>query len=147
MSDLASIFLLSLLAMFNPTLLAAVTVMMLLPNPKKLMLGYLLGAYLTSITARPADRLLPARVGDVESTAHTLSPIEDIVVGLIALLVAYVLGSGRDARLQERRRRRKEAKKTAEEARNPCPNGCSAGARPGSPSPSASSSPFPASPT
>ena len=36
--------------MFNPTLLAAVTVMMLLPNPKKLMLGYLLGAYLTSIT-------------------------------------------------------------------------------------------------
>ena len=50
MSDLASIFLLSLLAMFNPTLLAAVTVMMLLPNTKKLMLGYLLGAYVTSIT-------------------------------------------------------------------------------------------------
>ena len=51
MSDLGSIFLLSLLAMFTPTLLAAVTVMMLLPNPKRLMLGYLLGAYLTSITA------------------------------------------------------------------------------------------------
>ena len=50
MGDLGSIFLLSLLAMFNPTLLAAVTVMLLLPNPKKLMLGYLLGAYLTSIT-------------------------------------------------------------------------------------------------
>jgi hypothetical protein len=32
LSDLASIFLLSLLAMFNPTLLAAVSVMMLLPN-------------------------------------------------------------------------------------------------------------------
>ena len=49
-SDLVSIFLLSLLAMFNPTLLAAVTVMLLLPNPKRLMFGYLLGAYLTSIT-------------------------------------------------------------------------------------------------
>lgn len=36
--------------MFNPTLLAAVTMMLLLPNPKRLMPGYLLGAYTTSIT-------------------------------------------------------------------------------------------------
>jgi Sap-like sulfolipid-1-addressing protein len=108
-SDLGSIFLLSLLAMFTPTLLAAVTVMMLLPNPKKLMLGYLLGAYTTSITA--GLLIVFSLHGPAsESTAHTLGPIEDIVVGLVALLVAYVLGSGRDARLQERRRRRKEAK-------------------------------------
>jgi hypothetical protein len=33
-SDLVHVFLLSLVAMFNPTLLAAVTVMLLLPNPK-----------------------------------------------------------------------------------------------------------------
>lgn len=109
MSDLASIFLLSLLAMFTPTLLAAVTVMMLLPNPKKLMLGYLLGAYTTSITL---GLLIVFSLHGAESvsTAHTLGPVEDIVVGLLALLVAYVLGNGRDARLQERRRRRKEAK-------------------------------------
>jgi hypothetical protein len=44
-SDLTDVFLLSLLAMFNPTLLAAVTVMLLLPNPKRRMFGYLLGAY------------------------------------------------------------------------------------------------------
>ena len=49
-NDLLDIFLLSLLAMLNPTLLAAVTVMLLLPNPKRLMFGYLLGAYTTSIT-------------------------------------------------------------------------------------------------
>jgi hypothetical protein len=49
-SDLVDIFLLSLVAIFNPTLLAAVTIMMLIPNPKRLMLGYLLGAYTTSIT-------------------------------------------------------------------------------------------------
>ena len=36
-SQLLDIFLLSLLAMFNPSLLAAVTVMLLLPNPKRLM--------------------------------------------------------------------------------------------------------------
>jgi hypothetical protein len=112
-SDLASIFLLSLLAMFTPTLLAAVTVMMLLPNPKRLMLGYLLGAYTTSITAGLLI-VFSLHGSASESTAHTMGPIEDIVVGLVALLVAYLLGSGRDARLQERRRRRKEAKETAE---------------------------------
>ena len=36
--------------MFNPTLLAAVTLMLLTENPKRLMLGYLLGAYTASIT-------------------------------------------------------------------------------------------------
>ncbi len=34
-SDLLDVFLLSLLAMFNPSLLAAVTVMLLLPDPKR----------------------------------------------------------------------------------------------------------------
>jgi hypothetical protein len=108
--DLASIFLLSLLAMFNPTLLAAVTVMLLLPSPKKLMFGYLMGAYLTSITL---GLLIVFSLNDTESVSsakHSLSPIEDIVVGLIALLVAYVLGSERAEPWRERRRRRKQRK-------------------------------------
>jgi hypothetical protein len=111
-SDLASIFLLSLLAMFTPTLLAAVTVMMLLPNPKKLMLGYLLGALLTSITAGLLIVFTLHGSASVSTAKHTLGPIEDVVVGLVALLVAYVLGGGHDERLQERRRRRKEKKGT-----------------------------------
>lgn len=110
MSDLGSIFLLSLLAMFTPTLLAAVTVMMLLPNPKKLMLGYLLGAYTTSITLGLLIVFSLHGSAGVSTAKHTLGPVEDIVIGLVALLVAFVLGSGRDARLQERRRRRREAK-------------------------------------
>jgi hypothetical protein len=112
-SDLASIFLLSLLAMFTPTLLAAVTVMMLLPNPKKLMFGYLLGALLTSITAGLLIVFALHGSESVSTAKHTLGPVEDLVVGLVALLVAYVLGSGRDERLQERRRRRKEDKEAA----------------------------------
>jgi hypothetical protein len=110
--DLGSIFLLSLLAMFTPTLLAAVTVMMLLPNPKKLMLGYLLGALLTSITAGLLI-VFSLHGSASESTAHTMGPIEDIVIGLVALLVAFVLGTGRDAPLQQRRARRQEAKEVA----------------------------------
>ncbi len=49
-SNLLEIFFLSLASMFNPSLLAVVTVMLVLPNPKRLMLGYLLGAYTTSVT-------------------------------------------------------------------------------------------------
>jgi len=44
------VLLLALAAALNPTLVAASTLMMLLPNPKRLMLGYLLGALMTSIT-------------------------------------------------------------------------------------------------
>jgi hypothetical protein len=109
-SDLASIFVLALAAMFTPTLLAAVTVMMLLPNPKKLMFGYLLGALTTSISA---GLLIVFSLNDsasVNTAKNTLGPGEDIVVGLLALLVAFVLGTGRDAPLQTRRQRRKEAK-------------------------------------
>jgi hypothetical protein len=122
LSDLASIFLLSLVAMFNPTLLAAVTVLMLLPEPKKLMLGYLLGAYTTSISLGLLI-VFSLNGSSGESTArNTLSPSEDIVVGLIALLVAFVLGTGRDARLRGRRQERKEAKREgAEEAKESWP--------------------------
>jgi hypothetical protein len=119
--DLTSVFLLSLLAMFNPTLLAAVTVMMLLPNPKKLMLGYLLGAYTTSISLGLLIVFSLNGSGSVETARNTLSPCEDIVVGLLALLVAFVLGTGRDARLQERRHRRKAAKESSGAAKESWP--------------------------
>jgi hypothetical protein len=45
-----TVFVLSLTAALNPTLLTAVTVMLTLPNPKRLLSGYLLGAALTAIT-------------------------------------------------------------------------------------------------
>ena len=84
-SDLLDVFLLSLVAMFNPTLLAAVTVMLLLPNPRRLMLGYLLGAYTTSIAAG-ALILMSLHGSAAESTAkRRISPLEDFVVGLLVL--------------------------------------------------------------
>jgi hypothetical protein len=47
---MGQVILLSLTASLNPTLVAATTVMLLLPSPSRLMLGYLLGAHVTSIT-------------------------------------------------------------------------------------------------
>jgi hypothetical protein len=112
-SNLLDVFLLSLVAMFNPTLLAAVTVMLLLPKPKRLMFGYLLGAYTTSFAAG-ALILLSLHGSVAESTAkRTVAPWEDIVVGLLVLAFAWVLRTGRDRPFQERRRRKKDVKAKA----------------------------------
>lgn len=111
MSDAVQIFLLSLLAMFNPTLLAAVTLMLLLPNPKRLMFGYLLGAYTASISVGLAI-VFALHDSSVTSTSKsTLSPVEDVVVGSLLLLVALVLATDRDRPLRERRERRREKKR------------------------------------
>jgi Sap, sulfolipid-1-addressing protein len=109
-SDLIDVFLLSLVAMFNPTLLAAVTVMLLMPNPKRLMLGYLLGAYMTSITLGLLI-VFSLHGSSTESTSkHAVSPVEDLVVGVLCLAIAWVLRTGRDQPFQQRRRAKKDAK-------------------------------------
>jgi len=107
---MGEVILLSLTASLNPTLVAATTVMLLLPNPRRLMLGYLLGAYLTSITLGLAIVFALPNSSATNTTENTLSPAVDIALGAIALAVAFVLHSGRDQRLAERRRARKEAK-------------------------------------
>jgi hypothetical protein len=123
MSDLGTIFLLSLLAMFNPTLLAAVTLMLLTEHPKRLMLGYLLGAYTTSITVGLAIVFALHDSGAVNSSKQTIGPVEDLVIGGLLLLVGFVLGTERDQPLRERREKRKLAKqaKNGGEKKEPLP--------------------------
>ena len=115
-SDLVVIFLLSLYAMVTPAIVAAVTVMLLLPNPKRLMFGYLLGAYLTSITAGLLIVSTLHKSGAESTSRHAIGPTEDIVLGVISLAIAWVLRTHRDQPLEERRRRRKEEKIRAKEA-------------------------------
>ncbi len=109
--DLAIVFFASVLAMLNPSLLAAVTVMMLLPNPKRLMLGYLLGAYTTSIVAGLAVVFSLEGSGAVISSNHAASPAEDLAIGAVALAISLVLVFGLDAPLQRWRTHRKEGKR------------------------------------
>jgi hypothetical protein len=108
--DLADVFLLSLVALAYPTLLAAVTAMLLLPNPKRLMLGYLLGAYMTSITSGLVIAFTLHDSSAVGSARNTLSPAGDIAIGAILVVVGVVLGSEREMHLRNRRpRNRRES--------------------------------------
>jgi hypothetical protein len=104
------ILLLAFSAALNPTLLAATTVMLLLPRPRNLMLGYLLGAMMTSVSLGLVIVFSLEDSGAVEATQNTFSPAADIVLGAILLIVARALSAERDAILRERRKRRRAAK-------------------------------------
>ena len=107
---MGQVILLSLTASLNPTLVAATTVMLLLDKPAKLMLGYLLGAYLTSITLGLVIVFSASNSSTTNTTQNTLSPGVDIAFGAIALIIAWVVLSGRQERFRESRRARKAAK-------------------------------------
>ena len=87
-------FAFSLSAAFNPTLLAALMVMLLSTNAKRLMFGYLLGAYATSITAGLVIVFALPESSAISTARNTLSPAVDLALGLIALVVALVLATG-----------------------------------------------------
>ena len=107
---MGQVVLLSLTASLNPTLVAATTVMLLLDKPAKLMLGYLLGAYVTSITLGLVIVFSASNSSATNTTENTLSPAVDIALGAIALVAASVVWSGRHERFSERRQARKAAK-------------------------------------
>jgi Sap, sulfolipid-1-addressing protein len=107
---MGQIFLLSLTAALNPVLVGASTVMLLLPNPKRLMLGYLLGALMTSITLGLVIVYALKGSSAVSTTQNTVSPAVDLALGAILLVAAAVLGTGRDKQIAERGRARKGPK-------------------------------------
>jgi hypothetical protein len=105
------ILLFSLTAAFNPTLLAAVTVMLVLPSPKRLLLGYLLGAMTMSITLGLVIVLSLNGSSSTTSTAkHTINPVVDVVLGALILVVVFVVATGRDTRRRARAERKRAAR-------------------------------------
>jgi len=104
------VIVLSLTASLNPTLVGATMVMLLLPSPAKLMLGYLLGALTTSITLGLVIVFSLSNSSAASTTKNTLSPAVDIALGGLALAVAFVLHTELYERRKERRRARKQAK-------------------------------------
>lgn len=95
-------------AALNPTLLAAVTIMLTLPSPKRLLLGYLLGALVTSVTCGLVLVFVLADTSTSSTAQHSVSPVIDIVLGGLLLLAAFVVGTGRDRRRRAWSERRRE---------------------------------------
>jgi hypothetical protein len=116
---MGQILVFSFTAMANPTLVAAVTVMLLLPNPKSLMLGYLCGALITSITLGLVIVFAAEDAGVTNSAKHTINPVIDLVLGGILLVLAVVLHSGRDQPVRERRAERKREKQAGKPVKTP----------------------------
>jgi hypothetical protein len=109
---MGDIFLLSLVAAANATLIAAVAVMLFLPSPKRLLLGYLVGALLVSLTLGFLIVFVVHDSGATSTAQNSISPATDIALGLIALIVAFVLAGGHDQRMKQRRRERKGVEET-----------------------------------
>jgi hypothetical protein len=108
---MGEVILLSLTASLNPTLLAATTVMLLLDRPARLMLGYLCGALLTSITLGIVIVFSFSQSSTAETTERTISPAVDIALGVLALVLVVTLSTDRAKARSEQRKARREAKK------------------------------------
>ncbi len=108
---MSTVILLSLTASLNPTLLAVSTVMLLLEKPAKLMAGYLAGALITSITLGLVIVFSLSNSSTTNTTKRSLSPAVDVALGVLALLVAWVIATGRVERRRARKRERKAAKR------------------------------------
>jgi hypothetical protein len=118
-SDLTAVWGLAATAMLNPSLVAATTAMLFLPGSQSLMLGYLLGAYTTSIGVGLVLVFSLQGSSFASASKHTISPTENIALGAILLAVAFVLATGRDEPVRARRRSRKEAKARAGKEKEP----------------------------
>ena len=108
---MSRVLLFSLTAALYPTLLAATLVMLVLPHPQRLMLGYLLGALTTSVTLG----LLIVFALDGSSSAtrtarDTINPVFDLVLGALILVIVFVVATGRDTWRRERSARRRAAR-------------------------------------
>jgi len=113
---MGKVLLFSMTAAFYPTLLAATTVMLVLPRPKPLLLGYYCGAMMTSLTIGLVIvfTLDDGNSAATKSTQHTVNPVIDIVFGALILILVAVAAREADAR-----RARKERKRAAQADKGP----------------------------
>jgi Sap, sulfolipid-1-addressing protein len=90
-----------------PPILGMVVVILARPNPRNLLLGYVVGALLVS-TLAGFGIVAALNAGNVVGDSdHTVNPAVDIGGGLAAFFVAWILLTDRDRQLREWRARRK----------------------------------------
>jgi hypothetical protein len=104
---MGDVYVFALTAAANPTLLAATTLLLTLPRPKRLLLGYWLGAVIAIVTWGLV--LVFAVSGSTASTTkHTVSPAIEITLGTFILVIVLVVATGRDRRPRAWSERRRE---------------------------------------
>ena len=110
---MGAVVLLAFTAAFNPTEIAATTVMLLLPNPERLMLGYWLGAMITGVASGLVIVFALQSTAAEHATRHTVSPIVQLVFAGLLLVAAAALAKGGGRRVRQRlnQRHKKEDKK------------------------------------
>lgn len=118
-ANLAIVLFAPVLVALNPALLAAVFVMILLPDPKRLMLGYLAGAYAISIAVALVIVFSLHGSGFAVTSGHILGPGEYIAAGVTALAIAFVLAARLEGPLQKWHARRKAARASKKQAKQP----------------------------
>jgi hypothetical protein len=105
------VYVLSVTAALNPSLLAAVTVMLTLERPRRLLTGYLCGAVLTSVTC---GLLLVFALPDSKTSSsakQSVDPVLNIALGALILVIVFVAATGRDQRRQRWSERKRERAK------------------------------------
>jgi hypothetical protein len=109
---MGKVFAFALTAALNPSLLTAVTVMLTLSRPKRLLAGYLAGAMVTSLVCGLLLVFTLHGSGAANTAKHTVNPILDLVFGALILLITFIVGTGRDKRRRARSARKREEAKT-----------------------------------
>jgi hypothetical protein len=98
---MGSVFVFAFTAALNPTLVAVTTLLLTLPNPRRLLVGYVLGALAMSFTC---GLLLVFALGSSSSASndskHYLSPVVDILFGGFILILVGRVARHRDRVLQ-----------------------------------------------
>jgi hypothetical protein len=91
-------------AMISPAIFAAVLLILTRPHPRWLLFAYFAGALLVSVGLGVA--LVTGLQASGALKGHVLSPSVELAVGGLALLAAWVVGTGRTPkRLRERQRK------------------------------------------
>lgn len=105
-----NVLVLAVISAISPAILAVVIVVLSRPNPRRLLLAYLLGGMLASLTVGFAIVLSLSESQLLAGSSPAADPIIDFTVGALALIIAYVLATDRDAHFEERRRERRASR-------------------------------------
>src|ERR1700729_69288 len=92
------VFVFSLTAALNPSLLTAVTVMLTLDRPRRLLEGYLVGALVTSFTCGLVLVFALPNSSTSSTAKHGVDPVLNIALGALILVIVFVVATGRDRR-------------------------------------------------